>query len=582
MKEALHRRRAHRADDPALPRQLAEHAHRRHLDPALDPGLDHRARARSGQTLNVMTLGGMALAVGILVDDATVEIENIHRNLAQKKPHRARHPRRRRSRSRCRRSSPRSASASSSCRWSSSPARRKSLFVPLAMAVVFAMLTSYFLSRTLVPTLVHYLLAGEAERTRRVTTRTRHAGSSRASSRRSTAASSACATATARCSRWRSQHRARRRRSASPSSSLGSLRALAARRARLLPDRRRRADPAARPRRRRARASRRPSGRFGQIEDDHPQVDPGERDRDDARQHRHRRYSGINLSLSDGALISPADGEILIALKEDHRPDRRLRARAARELPQKFPEHDVLLPPARHLDAGAELRPAGADRRAGGRRDRQRGRNLAVAQKIAERDRARSPARPTCTCARCRGSPSCASTSTAPWRRQVGLTAARRGERPAGLAQLEQPGRAPNYWLDPKHGVQYLVAVQTPQYRHRLHRRARARRRSSDGQRPAPQLLSQPRRQVCAHRRPGEHHPLQRPAAPTTCTPTSRARDLGAVASRRRRAWSTSSSPTLPRGTHRRASRARWRAWTVVVPRPRLRPRLRRRCSSTC
>ena len=39
-----------------------------------------------GQTLNVMTLGGMALAVGILVDDATVEIENIHRNLHQRKP----------------------------------------------------------------------------------------------------------------------------------------------------------------------------------------------------------------------------------------------------------------------------------------------------------------------------------------------------------------------------------------------------------------------------------------------------------------------------------------------------------------
>ena len=38
-----------------------------------------------GETLNVMTLGGMALAVGILVDDATVEIENIHRNLHQRK-----------------------------------------------------------------------------------------------------------------------------------------------------------------------------------------------------------------------------------------------------------------------------------------------------------------------------------------------------------------------------------------------------------------------------------------------------------------------------------------------------------------
>jgi len=39
-----------------------------------------------GHTINVMTLGGMALAVGILVDDATVEIENTHRNMAMKKP----------------------------------------------------------------------------------------------------------------------------------------------------------------------------------------------------------------------------------------------------------------------------------------------------------------------------------------------------------------------------------------------------------------------------------------------------------------------------------------------------------------
>ena len=38
-----------------------------------------------GETINIMTLGGLALAVGILVDDATVEIENIHRNLAQGK-----------------------------------------------------------------------------------------------------------------------------------------------------------------------------------------------------------------------------------------------------------------------------------------------------------------------------------------------------------------------------------------------------------------------------------------------------------------------------------------------------------------
>ena len=116
-----------------------------------------------GQTLNVMDLGGMALAVGILVDDATVEIENIHRNLHQGK---------------------RLVQAIlDGARQIAVPAfvstlcicivfvpvafisgAAKYLFTPLAMAVVFAMLTSYLLSRTLVPTLVHFLLASEVER----------------------------------------------------------------------------------------------------------------------------------------------------------------------------------------------------------------------------------------------------------------------------------------------------------------------------------------------------------------------------------------------------------------------------------
>jgi len=113
-----------------------------------------------GETLNVMTLGGMALAVGILVDDATVEIENIHRNLHQRKRlvqailDGARQI-----------AVPAFVSTLCICIvfvpviFITGPAR--SLFTPLAMAVVFAMLTSYLLSRTLVPTMVHFLLESE-------------------------------------------------------------------------------------------------------------------------------------------------------------------------------------------------------------------------------------------------------------------------------------------------------------------------------------------------------------------------------------------------------------------------------------
>lgn len=113
-----------------------------------------------GQTINVMTLGGLALAVGILVDDATVEIENTHRNLAMKKP--------------LVRAVLDGASQIAVPTFVSTlsicivfvpvlllTGTARYLFTPLAMAVVFAMIASYLLSRTLVPTMVHYLLKSE-------------------------------------------------------------------------------------------------------------------------------------------------------------------------------------------------------------------------------------------------------------------------------------------------------------------------------------------------------------------------------------------------------------------------------------
>ena len=110
-----------------------------------------------GQTINIMTLGGLALAVGILVDDATVEIENTNRNLEEGKEIRqaildgASQI-----------AVPALVSTLSICIvflpmffLTGVP---KFLFEPLAEAVVFAMIASYLLSRTLIPTLALYLL----------------------------------------------------------------------------------------------------------------------------------------------------------------------------------------------------------------------------------------------------------------------------------------------------------------------------------------------------------------------------------------------------------------------------------------
>ena len=78
------RRRADQPDDPAVPGKLALDGDHRHVDPAAILG-SIALLAAFGETLNIMTLGGLALAVGILVDDATVTIENINWHLEQGK-----------------------------------------------------------------------------------------------------------------------------------------------------------------------------------------------------------------------------------------------------------------------------------------------------------------------------------------------------------------------------------------------------------------------------------------------------------------------------------------------------------------
>ncbi len=116
----------------------------------------------TGNTLNLMTLGGLALAIGMLIDDATVEVENIHRNRALGKAL--------------------TVAILDSARQVAVPAivatlsicivffpvtllssTAKFLFTPLALAVVASMLASYVLSRTLVTTMARYLLPGEKQ-----------------------------------------------------------------------------------------------------------------------------------------------------------------------------------------------------------------------------------------------------------------------------------------------------------------------------------------------------------------------------------------------------------------------------------
>jgi CzcA family heavy metal efflux pump len=112
-----------------------------------------------GETMNTMTLGGLALAIGILVDDATVTIENIHRHMDGQPLREAVLI------GASEIATPTLVSTLTICIvfvsvvFLTGPA--KYLFTPMALAVVFAMLASYLLSRTLVPVLVNYLLGAE-------------------------------------------------------------------------------------------------------------------------------------------------------------------------------------------------------------------------------------------------------------------------------------------------------------------------------------------------------------------------------------------------------------------------------------
>src|SRR6266699_3059160 len=122
----------------------------------------------SGQSINIMTLGGLALAVGVLVDEATVEIENIHSLLDSARES----------------GISRAKAVVEACKKTAVPRLLamlcvlsvfvpsffmvgvgRQLFVPLSLAVGFAMISSYILSTTLVPVLATWMMR-EAEQTR--------------------------------------------------------------------------------------------------------------------------------------------------------------------------------------------------------------------------------------------------------------------------------------------------------------------------------------------------------------------------------------------------------------------------------
>jgi multidrug efflux pump subunit AcrB len=402
------------------------------------------ALAALGQTLNVMTLGGMALAVGILVDDATVEIENVHRNMGQGKP--------------IIRAILDGASEIATPAFVSTicicvvfvpvvfiSGAAKSLFVPLAMAVVFAMMTSYFLSRTLVPTMMRYLM--------------RH-GDHHASGGFFGAFERGFARLRGFYGAWLGWALQRRAlvvsvflafvavslglfpligRDFFPSVDAGLIKLHV------------RGVPGTR--------IEETERKFAQIEDSIRTVIP-RAETETMLDNMGIPYSGLNLSLSEGALISAADGEIFIALKERHGPTaqyvRALRSRLARDFPDQtffFLAPDISTQVLNFgLAAPIDVQVVGA---IGNEAE-----SYAVAERIADRVR-RIPGAVDVHLAQVPKQPELRVDVNRTMAAEAGLT-----ERDVAsdlLVSLASSGLvAPSFWLD-KRGVQYLVAVQTPQ-----------------------------------------------------------------------------------------------------------------------
>jgi len=411
-----------------------------------------------GQTLNVMTLGGLALAVGILVDDATVEVENNHRHLHMGKA--IKH------------------AILDGASEVATPAIVATLsicivfvpiffltgvggflFAPLAMSVVFAMLASYFLSRTLVPTMFWYLLPAEVRaRAAQASGRNRPSMFSRISSWFE-AAFRRLADAYQSGLDWVLEH---------PLGTMLGFIAFAVVSVALFPFVGRDFFPTVDAGQLRLHVRCPPSTRieeteiyFQQVEDYIRQVIPP--DEINVINDNIGLPNNINLALSDNVSVGPADGEILVALNENHGPTAGYLRTLRKELPRRFPNLEFFAQPAdivsQILNFGL---PAPIDIQISGP-IQESDRNYGIAQQISQ-ELSGVPGAVDVHIQQILDSPRIMVNTDRQVAMQSGFT---ESDISNNLSfSLAGSGTATqNFWLNDKNGVRYPVVVQTPQYR---------------------------------------------------------------------------------------------------------------------
>ncbi len=411
-----------------------------------------------GQTLNIMTLGGLALAVGILVDDATVTIENIDRHLAEGKP----------TLDAIRDGAAQiavPALVSTMCIcivfipifFLSGVA--KYLFSPLAEAVIFAMIASYILSRTLVPTLAMYWIRKHGEE------------SHQAKGRKTFA----LFTWFSRFHRWFNNQFEKFREGYRDLLSFGLRNAgklvtlvlgFTVVSMGLFPFLGQNFFPSV------------DSGQF----DMHVRVKSGTRIEETARsidqiEQMIRQvipanqlhgiidnlgipYSGINISYNTTGTMSPADGDILVSLNENHDPTNKFVQVIRTRMHHDFPDVGVWFPPADivaqvlnfGLSAPIDIQITGANK-AG---------NFAFASKLMDQIR-HVPGAVDFRIQEPNDAPQLNVTIDRTLASVLGVTAQAVSNSVLGaLAGSNQT--SPNFWVDPTNRVSYQVNAQVPQY----------------------------------------------------------------------------------------------------------------------
>src|SRR5215469_10169318 len=414
-----------------------------------------------GETLNTMTLGGLGLAVGILVDDATVEIENIHRNLGQGKEI---EPAILDGAAQI--AVPAFVSTLAICivfvpvLFLSGAA--KSLFTPLGMAVVFAMMASYLLSRTLVPTMVRFLLSSEVEMYQ--DHEQGHAEIPANASLiwrvhfRFNAAFERFRARYQKVLHWVLDHAA---------FSLGCFALFAAISACLLPFIGQDFFPTVDAGTFRLHVRTPPGTRIEEVERIFGEVEAVIRQEIPPSQLGMMLddigipNGSFNLAFGDGSLTDVQDGEVLVELKEGHRPTMEYRRRLRQVLHEKFPDvifyfqaSDIV---NQILNFGL---PAPIDVQISGQRFYQ---NYAIAQKMRQ-EIAAVPGATDVHINQVVYAPEFRVNVDRSRAQTIGLSEANVAN--SMLFALAGSGQAsPNYWLNPQNGVNYQVVVQTPQYR---------------------------------------------------------------------------------------------------------------------